>query len=370
MIPQPTTDEITTSIRAQLDGSLPKAFTDVISKVLAAVIVILFKYCNFIMQQLFVRTASADPTTINGTVVNPLEFWAQLAGISARTAATRAQLTVDITVENQVGSLPAQTQLLNADGLVYLTQAEVALNAATVQATVTCQTAGVAGNVDVGGTLSFANPLANVASDTTVATVVVQASDEETVATFRQRTLDAFQRPPQGGSYSDYRIWAEGASASVINAYPYTGDPGEVDVYIEVNDQTDGIPTTSQLATVQTAVDAVRPVNAVVNVLPISRIEYRITVSGLSVSNASAVQTQITDALNAYFADREPFLLGLSVPPRRDRVTSAETGGVIAQIVALAGGTFTGHVLELSGAPLTFSSVGIGEKAKVVVTFA
>lgn len=62
----PTIDEIRDSIVSQIEASigqtvplLPKAFIRVLAKVLAAAILVLYKYGGFIFLQIFVSTASA-----------------------------------------------------------------------------------------------------------------------------------------------------------------------------------------------------------------------------------------------------------------------------------------------------------------------
>lgn len=78
----PTTKEISDNIIAQLEASLnqsipllPKSFLRVLSKALAGVFVLLYKYGGFMFLQVFVRTASAKETIINGNSVTPLIEW-------------------------------------------------------------------------------------------------------------------------------------------------------------------------------------------------------------------------------------------------------------------------------------------------------
>jgi uncharacterized phage protein gp47/JayE len=140
----PTTQQLTDQIFAQLETafnatlpSLPKSFTRVLSRVLAGVVVLLYKYIAFIALQLFVSTASTATTTLNGRDIIPLVEWGRLVGAGDPTPATRAELLIDITVENQTGALNAGAQLVNtATGVVYSTIGSVLLNAPTVQATV------------------------------------------------------------------------------------------------------------------------------------------------------------------------------------------------------------------------------------------
>lgn len=386
----PTTKEIADNIIAQLEASLgqaipilPKSFLRVLSKVLAGVFVLLYKYGGFMFLQIFVQTASFGATTINGKDISPLTAWGRLIGVGDRVAATSAELIIDIIVENQTGTLPSGTQLVNADnGVTYLTIGAVLLNAPTVQATIRAASdqsggngSGAIGNLDPGAVVSFANPLANVARNTTVVSQVVTGADAESVEAYRQRIVDRFQKRPQGGAYADYEQWGEEVPG-ILNVYPYTSDcPGQVDVFAEAtvasSGDPDGIPTPAQLQAVLDSIfldvnglNTRRPANALVNAFAITRTGFDVAVSGLVVDNLAQVQTDITTALGEYFLGREPFIVGLSVPPRADRITSSAVGGVVDDIVSAAGGIFTSATVTQNTVQVITYSLGIGEKAK------
>ena len=386
----PTTQDISANIIAQLEASLnqsipllPKSFLRVLAKALAAVFILLYKYGGFMFLQIFVQTASAKETTINGQTVIPLTEWGRLIGIGDPVAATNAELLIDITVENQVGTLPSGSQLLNtSNGVTYITIGTVALSAPIVQATIRAvsdQTggggAGAIGNLDPGAIVSFASPLANVARNAVVDSQTVTGADAESTEAYRQRVIDRFQKLPQGGAYADYEQWGEEVSG-IINVYPYTSDcPGQVDVYAEATPESsgdpDGIPTTAQLQAVLDSIElddnglaSRRPANALANSFPITRTGFDITVTSLQVDNLAQVQTDITTAVEEYFLDRAPFIVGLSILPRRDRITRTGVDGVVDDIVSAAGGVFAGTVIKQSTISVDAYALGIGEKAK------
>lgn len=385
----PTTKEIADNIIAQLEASLgqsipilPKSFLRVLSKVLAGVFILLYKYAGFMFLQIFVQTASFAPTTINGKEVSPLTAWGRLIGIGDPVAATSAELLIDITVENQVGALPSGTQLINSDnGVTYLTIGGVLLNAPTVQATVRAASdqsggngSGVIGNLDPGAILSFANPLSNVARNTTVDSQTVTGANAESTEAYRQRIIDRFQKRPQGGAYADYEQWGEEV-AGIINVYPYTGDPGEVDVYSEAtvasSGSPDGIPTPAQLIAVfdsinldQDGLATRRPANAFVNSLAITRTGFDVVVDGIVTDDLAGVQAGISTAVTEYFLEREPFIIGLSIPPRRDRITQGAVIGIVDDIVSADGGIFNTATITESAVPVTTRELGTGEKSK------
>lgn len=390
----PTTKDISDNIIAQLEATLnqsipllPKSFNRVLSKALAAVFILIYKYAGFIFLQMFVQTASAKDTTVNGTVINPLTFWGRTIGVGDPVAATNAELLIDITVTNQVGSLSSGSQLVNSDnGVTYITIGTVVLSSPTVQVTIRAVAdqaggggAGALGNLLNGDTASFANPLPNISRDALVDSQVVTAADAEAVEVYRQRVLDRFQKRPQGGAYADYEQWAEEV-AGIINAYPYTGSPGEVDVYTEAtvasSGSADGFPTAAQL---QAVLDNInfdqngranrRNANAFVNSLPITREEFDILVVGIAgVSDLGQVQADLTAALTEYIAAAEPFIPGLTVPPRRDTITATAVAAITEDIVNAAGGTFNVTFLVYTGGGSIPSHTLLdGEKAKLTV---
>jgi uncharacterized phage protein gp47/JayE len=393
----PTTAEIRDIILAQLEASLnqtipllPKAFQRVLASALAGVFILSYKYGGFTFLQIFVRTASDQDTIVNGVTVNPLTFWGELIGVGPPGAATSAELLIDITVTNQSGSLQSGTQLLNAgNGVTYITLGSVLLDAPTVQATIRAVSdqadgggEGVIGNLDPGATVSFANPISNVARNAIVNTQTVTGADAETTEAYRQRVFDRFKKRLQGGAYADYEQWGEEA-AGIINVYPYTGSPGEVDVYseatIESSGSPDGIPTGAQL---QAVLDLInfnsnglanrRNANAFVNSLPITRTGFDVTVTGIAgVDDLAQVQSDITAATTEYFLSVEPFIGGLSIPPRNDQITRTRVSAIVEDIVTAAGGTFTSAGFNTTGTPgsLSLYTLGEGEKAKASNVF-
>lgn len=389
----PTTAEISDNIIAQLESAfgqtvslLPKSFLRVLSKALAAVFIILYKYGGFVSLQMFVETASINSTMINGVAVSPLIEWGRLIGVGDPVSATNAELIIDVTVETETGSLPSGSQLISStNGVTYITVGAVLLDAPTVQATIKAVSdqaggggAGAIGNLAPGDIVSFANPLANVARDAVVDSQTVTGADAEPTEEYRQRVIDRFQKEPQGGAYADYETWGE-AVAGIHAIYPYTGAlPGHVDVYVEATvasfGDPDGIPTAAQLQAVADSIEkdengmaTRRPAGAFVNTLPITRTGFDTIVTGLAVDNAAVVQSDITEALTQFFFDADPFVDGLTIPPRMDRITRSALIGLVEDIVTAASGTFTTVNFSVTGVGLFLElhTLGEGEEAKL-----
>lgn len=389
----PTTKEINDIIIAQLEVAfnasippLPKSFLRVLAKVTAAVFMILYKYGGFIFLQIFVQNATIKETEINGNLISPLKKWGNLIGVGDPTAATNAELEIDITVLTLGGTLPSGSQLISSGtGVTYITIGAVTLDASTKSANVRAVSdqsggggAGTIGNLDPGATLSFANALGNVARETTVTAQTVTGADGETSEQYRQRVVDRFQKPPQGGAYADYEAWGEEVTG-IINVYPYTSVyPGQIDVYaeatVESSGDPDGIPTTAQLEAVllsirtsnAAGINDRQPANALVNAFPIARTGFEVEVHDLVSEALAEVKVQIDAALAEYFLDRAPYISGLSIPPRKDRITNSSVSGTVEDVTAAFNSTFSHVVLKQSSLEIPEYFLAEGEKSKLL----
>lgn len=385
----PTTQELSDNIIGQLEASLsqtipllPKSFARVLAKVLAGVFVLLFKYAGFMFLQMFVAYATDKETTVNGRKIRPLVELGRLFGVGDPDPATRAELIVNVSVTNQVGDLAAGSQLVrNATQFIYVVVAAVQLNAATVPVRIRAISSpnggdgsGTLGNLAAGDVLEFANPLPNVATKVTVASQAVTAADAESIDRYRGRILDRVQRRPQGGAYADYQQWAEEV-LGIVNAYPYAGDPGVVDIYCEADEASsgspDGIPTSPQLTAVLDSINqneaglaTRRPVSAAPYPKPITRRGFDFVISELS-PDTLETRTAIKEGIDEHLRSREPYIVGLSSLPRADRVTRAAVSGIVDTIASAKGATISGVEMLLSGIPTAAYTLTRGEKAKL-----
>lgn len=384
----PTTAQISDNIVAQLEASigqsvplLPRAFIRVLAKAIAGVFVILYKYGGFVGLMQLVKHAPYSETTINGRTFSPLVEWGVLSGIGYPSTATRAQMQITIPVSVGGETIQAGETLYSSDnGYTYATTSAVVLSTPSVVVNIRAigdpngtGGKGTDGNLPIGSALKFTNTGVEVL----VAAEVTVAADAESEALYRQRVVSRFSAPPQGGAYSDYRIWSTSV-AGISNAYPYTGNtPGTVSVYAEAtvasSGSADGIPTSGQLEAVAAAIElddeglaSRRPIGSLVTVYPIARTAFNVTVTGLDVPGSlSDVQDQISAAIFTYFANRAPYIIGLDTQGRSDRVTTTAVGGVVDDVVAAANGIFTSVSVTQGGSPVTVYTLSQGEKAKL-----
>lgn len=365
---------------------LRKAFLRVISMVLAALYVTLYKYAGFLGLQMFTLYASAEETEINGKLIIPLVERGREFGVGDPKPATAARLKIAITVTTQGGELQAGAQLYSSKNkIIYATDDVTILSESIVYANITAVGdtgnglgLGSIGNLEVGDELIFVSPYSDVDQNAVVTEILEAAVDAEDInTTYRQRVLDRERNQPQGGALADYRIWGLDADG-IAQIYPYRSEnPGEIDVYVEAIGTVDGIPSPEQLANVYNAIiydsegKATRdPVSKAVNVYPIDRLAFDIIITGLEVDNISVVENAIVTELTLYFSKLEPYIAGISVPPRRDRITKTGVEGIIQSVVDVYGGVFQDATLYYDGGAITDYVLAEGEKAKLgVVTW-
>lgn len=381
-------DGIISQLESSLNQTIPlleKSFNRVLAKSTASVFVMLEYYNNFMFKQWFVNTCSAEDITVLGITINPLNYWGNLIGLDGRKPGTRFEGEISIVVDQIGGILDAGTQLQSAqNGFTYITSQQYTLTTNPQLINVIAADdpsgnngVGANGNLSAGDVLSFVNPLAQVGTEATVTNQLVAGANPETADAYRNRVIDAFRRRKQGGAPVDYEIWGESVDG-ISNIYPYTGQPGEVDVYVEAtvasSGSPDGIPTPTQLLSVNDAIQfdvngkaSRRPIGSLVNTLPITRTGFKVIVSGLNVDNQSQVEGFITDAVSDFFLSSEPYIVGLSTPPRVDQISVIAVQSVINDVVSANNGTFYQASLFVyaTGGSVDTYQLGKGEKAKL-----
>jgi uncharacterized phage protein gp47/JayE len=406
MTPRKTASEISDLIVAQLETDLsttipllPKSFIRVLAKVLGGVYVLLYHYAGWILLQLFVKTASNEEVVIGGVAITPLKQWGSLVGVF-QDEGQRAELEIEVSVLTTGGTLTSGTRFINPNTeIIYISLGDVAKDAATITVPVRATDAGEAGNLDIDAELYFVSPPADCEKTAVVTARTLDGVDAEETEVFRQNIIDRFAARPQGGAYADYRDWAVEVTG-VLNAYPYSGGAlqystgasfyndtglhttdggvtypsgaGQVDIFIEAETGVDGIPSSALLEEVWEYIEADdtglanrRNINAYVNVAAITRRTFDVTITGLAVVDAVATQAAIEAGLEDDFLEREPYILGLNIPPRRDMVSLMDVGGTVGKLAAANGGYVTAVSVSEDGLEDDFFPLQEGEKAKL-----
>jgi uncharacterized phage protein gp47/JayE len=393
MTPRKTAAQIKAIIVSQIETSmsttvpiLPKAFIRVIAKVLGGLFVLLYEHIGFMLLQMFVKTATNDPINVSGTIIRPLSEWGALVDIN-QDAGQAAELYVSISVLTQGGTLNSGTMLLNtSSGLTYIAIGDVSLDSATVYANVRATKNGIIGNLDDDSILNFVSPPPSIEKTAVVDSTVTVGVDQEDVEDYRSRILRRWAARPQGGAYADYWDWCMEVTG-VKAAYPYSGwDHPDIEgsrsgcdiIFIESKTDEYGIPTlggallTAVYDNIQMNESGLanrRPINAYLDltfIRPIIRYVVNVTIGELTVEDEATAKTAIEDGLSEFLLDREPYILGLMPPPRKDMVSLAEIGGTAARIAASYGGFFGSISATIDGDDLAaYYLLQEGEKVRI-----
>ncbi|MCH9852972.1 MAG: baseplate J/gp47 family protein [Alphaproteobacteria bacterium] len=267
-------------------------------------------------------------TTATGANLDRLGFLWNIK----RGAPTFAKCNITISGA-QDATIPANSLLSNANGLLYQTDEEIkiiateatdAANAAdtnntqdavstqsTVSVSVTATEAGDAYNLDADDELAWQIPIAHVDSFGIVqADNISKAVNAEGDSQFRQRILLELRNPRKLGTENDYKSWGlmRGQhGVPVSKAFVRGGiKAGEVEIFILVEKKGDFLatPSAAQIQAVKTYIDTQRPVGTKINVKAASIENIDIEISDLKIdenSNKEEVETQIKYQLSALF---------------------------------------------------------------------
>lgn len=257
---RPTLPELIARIRTDLqsraeggDPFLRRSFEAVLARALAGLAHGLYGYMAWIARQIIPSMSDEDM----------LLRWAAIFGVQ-RKAATKASGQATFAGTN--GSILALGSIVQrSDGVQYVTTAAGTVSSNSVTVPVDAVLAGAAGNTDGPATVRLASPVSGINSAGNFTVAGAQGGlDIEGIEDLRARLLQRISTPQRGGSGPDYEAWIrETAGVDVLNVYVYGPErlgPGTVAASFSV-DAVDVIPTSPQVAAVQSHVDSKRPID-------------------------------------------------------------------------------------------------------------
>lgn len=334
MITIPTWAQLYQAVKADLEAEFGSTIPDfgknalrVFAIVRASELKIYYLALGKLQKNVFVDTA--DPEISGGT----LERFGRVKLGRNPFPALAGQYS--FTVTGTIGStIPASTTFKTNDdslspGKLYILDSAYTLVATTDSITLRALEAGVDSKLLVGDTVTATAPIVGVNRIATVLSIVVDPRAPEETEDYRAKAIQAYQLEPNGGSASDYRIWAADAQGvKQVYAFAVSGSTWEVNLYVEATpiDSTDGwgTPSPALLATVESVVDqdpditkplnerARRPLNVVVNYLPVTIKQIYIQISGF-VGITGALQTTIFNAIQDELSRIRPFVAAADV---------------------------------------------------------
>lgn len=282
-------------------------------------------------------------------------------GINAATSAV-----MNVSVTGDAGSvLRSELTFKNENGLLYVLDTEYTLTGSNDIIEIRSLGGGSDYNLNIGDELTITEPVIGVNQSVFVDEIVTSGLAAETVEAYRTAILNSLQLEPQGGSRTDYRLWAQDAQG-VRLVYPYVkdGDSGTMQVYVEATatDSTDGngTPSNDILNDVEeviyfdpdeTKADYERgriPLQANLEVLPISLNPVDVTITGLNI-NTAEIQASIQSNLETYLLSVRPFVAGGDLARNKnDILYSARLQSVVTDVLD-SSNFFTDFVISVNG---------------------
>jgi uncharacterized phage protein gp47/JayE len=293
---RPTLAELIDRVRGDLRGRLEidgpllrRAMVDVLGVVWGGAVHTLYGFLDWLALQLHARTAERAALLTK----------AAMYGITP-TPATFAEGNVTATGVN--GSvIPVDTILRLDEATSYRVTTGQVIAAGVATLPVVAVLAGEAGNLPEDSSLTFESPIAGVDATATVAVGGITGGfDEEGTEELRDRLLLRLREPPEGGADQDYEAWAL-AVAGVTRAWVYPRELGlgTVVVRFVLDGEVDIFPDAGEVATMQAALEAERPITAEVTAVAPTELAVDFTIA-LDPDNAdtrAAVQAELADLL-------------------------------------------------------------------------
>lgn len=204
--------------------------------------------------------------------------------------------------------------------------------------------------LEVEDTLTITEPVIGIEKIVKVNTIVSQPLSEESVADYRADIIQSRQLEPQGGSRTDYRLWASDAQG-VRLVFPYVKEleAGTVQVYVEATteDSEDGLgtPTEALLNSVKDVIyfnpdDTLSinergriPIQATLEVLPIFLNPVDIEINNLD-TFTSEIKASIKSNIEIYLKEVRPFVSGADLARNKnDILYSAKLQSVVTDTI-------------------------------------
>lgn len=250
-------------------------------------------------------------------------------------------------------------------GNLYVTDSQYVLKGTNDTLTARSLKGGVSYGLNVGDALTITEPVLGVNQVVKVVSIKEEAKEPESTTRYRQAILEAIQLEPQGGSRTDYRLWASDAQG-VRKIYPYLkeGDAGVVQIYVEAfkRDSIDsnGTPSQKTLDEVLSVIEfdpddtkpihqrGRRPIQAMVQALPITLVPIDVQITGLY-EDAVLIRDAIKSNLETYLLEVRPYIAGADLRKHKNNILyAARLQSVITDVMS-SGNYFSDFLMRVNG---------------------
>lgn len=314
------------NLRSRLDipDAQLRTVLDAMNSVLSAEIVLIYLYLSDIQRNLY--PDSADPVEQDGELNRMGEIYLN----RQPRPATDGKYMVSIS--GAAGSVIRQglTFKSNDDsrnaGILFVADNEYVLSGADDEFEIRSLNSGTAFLLDVGDRLTITEPVLGTDQSVEISSITQIPTESENIEDYRNSIIYYIQAEPQGGAKTDYRIWASDV-ASVRSVYVYVkpSEAGIVQVFVEATIQNSedalGTPSQAILDEVKEVIEfdpdetkplnerGRRPIQAGLEVLPITPIPVDVQILGLSIQN-NEVDNLIRNGLDNFVYMVRPFVDG------------------------------------------------------------
>jgi uncharacterized phage protein gp47/JayE len=304
-------DRIVTDITGKINQgvpSLPLSLVKVFSKSVAAPVFLLYQAILWVYKQIFPSSAEYDTIKMLGSIVglypdNPISA-VLLCTVPGTTGAWVYSGETFIGTNNIIYRVTTNTEIIAGEAT------NVPLLALT---------SGEEGNLDVGEILDIMQTNLSLTGTAEVTSISTTGSDEQSQESFRAEVEARYRRKITGGSPADYYFWGlEAPNFDWIGVYATVDTPGGVTLYGHVDNQTDGIPTSTQLDDLEYYVKydpntgklhrAPLSDTLTINATDVEEYDLEFTI----LDGTPALKSDIEDEVTEYLPTLRPYIEGIS----------------------------------------------------------
>ena len=343
--------------------------------VLAAQFKLAYLYLSDVQNNIFPDTA--DSESIGGTLERLGRIYLNRNPRPATVGTFEASVTGSAGAVLRQGLTFKSNEDAKNPSQLYILDAEYTLTGTGDIIEIRSLGSGTEFDLDVNDNLTITEPILGVTQTITITTVIDQPLASENLEDYRQAILDAIQLEPQGGSKTDYRLWASDAQG-VKKVYPKVknDDAGTVQVYVEATTEnsTDGYgtPSSALLTDVEEVIQfdpdetkptnerGRRPIQAFLEVLPISIVPVDVNIVELN-DDSAAVKTAIENNMKSFLEDVRPYIAGADLPRSKNDILYSARLQSVATDVLEASNFFNDFVMLVNGVGVTSFTFPVGE---------
>lgn len=334
---------------------LPKAFIRVLAAALAGGLTLLYKFAAWVARQIFPQTSDREQLKKSGELVN----------VNEKTASQAVEEFLATGIDPTI--IKAGFQWVGKNQVTYSTVSDVSISGGVATIQGKALESGSIGNLNIDDEVQAVSPEPGIDNVAIVTGEITQGEDVEDLENYRDRTVERYQRKPQGGAEIDYIIWQKEVPG-VTRAFAFITSPGIVTMYPLVDNDPGGrIPDQAKLDEVEDYVKTPgrAPLQARDNLITAAMTEriFSIEITNL-IPDTQTAKDAIEAEIETYLLAREPVQFPDQID-KKNTISEAELTSVAVQ----AGGQSFDLVLKLDAGVITSYTLLFNELAVGTTTY-